>query len=119
MSSYYSIIFAANETGEDEVASYIRTLARKRVTGAFEATELFEKIKELQIVGPSANEECQVGGTIMIHLLAHEQHRVAYATSPAIEASLVLLTAFHEREKEEGLMRATRIAKLIFSVDSS
>ncbi len=108
MSSTHQLVFASNEVGENEVKNFLCRLASRRVSGGLDATGVFEAIAKLKTVGPSTNAERRVGVSIAIHLLIYEEYRVAYATSPAIGSKLVLLTAFHEKERKEGLARAER-----------
>jgi hypothetical protein len=117
-----SIVVASNERGESELGEYLKSLARHRLTGAYDATDLLDSLKALKSIRNHGAPQRMVDEAVNIHAHRYEQHVVAYAysidTLPRPDP-IVVLNGFDERKMRQGFDRAEELARFVFKADSS
>ena len=100
-----SIVVARNERGESELGEYLKFLARKRLSGTYEATDLLDSLKTLKSIRDHGRPQRVVHEAVHLHAHRHEQHVVAYAysiTTLPRPDPIVVLNGFEERSDEPG-----------------
>lgn len=117
-----SIVVARNERGESELGEYLKFLARNRLSGTYDATDLLDSLKALKSIREHGAPQRVVHEAINLHAHRYEQHVVAYAYSIATlprPDPIVVLNGFDERRMSQGLDRAEELVRFVFKADSS
>ena len=117
-----SIVVARNERGESELGEYLKFLARNRLSGTYDATDLLDSLKALKSIREHGAPQRVVHEAINLHAHRYEQHVVAYAYSIATlprPDPIVVLNGFDERRMSQGLDRAEELVRLVVKADSS
>lgn len=117
-----NIVVAKNERGESELGEYLKFLARNRLSGTYDATDLLDSLKVLKSIRDHGIPQRVVQEAVNLHAHRYEQHVVAYAYSIATlprPDPIVVLNGFDERKMGRGLDRAEELVSFVFKADSS